>query len=91
VKRYLRGRLATVERKNGWQLAEELGDPNVHGVQRLLAETLWDEKEVCDDLGAYLIEHLGKAGGVLVVDETGFVKQGKKSAGMARQYSGNDR
>jgi SRSO17 transposase len=88
VGRYLRGLLATVERKNGWQLAEELGDANVHGVQRLLAEAEWDEEAVRDDLRAYVIEHLGEAGGVLVVDETGFVKKGKKSAGVARQYSG---
>jgi SRSO17 transposase len=88
VGRYLRGLLATVERKNGWQLAEELGDLNAHGVQRLLAEAEWDEEAVRDDLRAYVIEHLGEAGGVLVVDETGFVKKGKKSAGVARQYSG---
>jgi SRSO17 transposase len=88
VGRYLRGLLASVERKNGWQMAEELGDPNVHGVQRLLAEADWDEEAVRDDLRAYVIEHLGEASGVLVVDETGFVKKGKKSAGVARQYSG---
>src|SRR5258708_260014 len=88
VGRYLRGLLAAVERKNGWQLAEELGDPNVHGVQRLLAEAEWDEEAVRDDLRAYVIEHLGEAGGVLVVDETGFVKKGKKSAGGGRQDSG---
>jgi len=88
VGRYLRGLLAPVERKNGWQMAEELGDPNVHGVQRLLAEADWDEEAVREDLRAYVIEHLGEASGVLVVDETGFVKKGKKSAGVARQYSG---
>ena len=88
VGRYLRGVLATVERKNGWQLAEELGDPNVHGVQRLLAEAQWNEEGVRDDLRDYVIEHVGETGGVLVVDETGFVKKGKKSAGVARQYSG---
>src|SRR5260221_5379262 len=88
VGRYLRGLLATVERKNGWQLAEELGDPNAHGVQRPLAEAEWDEEAVRDDLRAYVIEHLGEAGGGLVVDKTGFVKKGKKSAGAARQDSG---
>jgi SRSO17 transposase len=88
VGRYLRGLLAPVERKNGWQMAEELGDPNVHGVQRLLAEADWDEEAVREDLRDYVIEHLGEASGVLVVDETGFVKKGKKSAGVARQYSG---
>ncbi len=88
VERYLRGLLASVERKNGWQLAEELGDPNAHGVQRLLAEAQWDEEAVRDDLRAYVIEHLEEPGGVLVVDATGFVKKGKKSAGVAQQYSG---
>src|SRR5260221_12045959 len=88
VGRYLRGLLATAERKNGWQLAEELGDPNVHGVQRLLAEADWDEEAARDDLRAYVIEHLGEASGMLVVDETGFGKKGKKWAGGAREYSG---
>ncbi len=88
VGRYLRGLLASVERKNGWQMAEELGDSNAHGVQRLLAEADWDEEAVRDDLRAYVIEQLGEAGGILAVDETGFLKKGKKSAGVARQYSG---
>ncbi len=88
VGRYLRGLLASVERKNGWQMAEELGDPNAHGVQRLLAEADWDEEAVRDDLRAYVIEHLGETSGILAVDETGFLKKGKKSAGVARQYSG---
>src|SRR5712691_1685439 len=86
--RYLRGLLASVERKNGWQMAEELGEANAHGVQRLLAEADWDEEAVRDDLRGYVIEHLGAAGGILAVDETGFVKKGKQSAGVARQYSG---
>src|SRR6266702_2067571 len=88
VGRYLHGLLASVERKNGWQMAEALGEQSAHGVQRLLAEADWDEEAVRDDLRAYVIEHLGEAGGVLVVDETGFVKKGKQSAGVARQYSG---
>jgi len=88
VGRYLRGLLASVERKNGWQMAEELGDLNAHGVQRLLAEADWDEEAVRDDLRVYVIEQLGEADGTLVVDETGFLKKGKKSAGVARQYSG---
>src|SRR6266487_2419008 len=88
VGRYLRGLLASVERKNGWQMAEELGEPDAHGVQRLLAEADWDEEAVRDDLRTYVIEQLGEAGGILAVDETGFLKKGKKSAGVARQYSG---
>ena len=75
-------------RKNGWQMAEELREVNAHGVQRLLAEADWDEEAVRDDLRAYVMEHLREEGGILVVDETGFIKKGKKSARVARQYSG---
>jgi SRSO17 transposase len=86
--RFLEGLMSAVERKNGWQLAEELGEQGPRGVQRLLGEADWDEEAVCDDLRAYVVEHLGEESAVLVVDETGFVKKGKKSAGVARQYSG---
>lgn len=85
---FLQGLLAPVERKNGWQMAEELGERGPRGVQRLLSDADWDEAGVRDDLRSYVIEHLGEGDGVLVVDETGFVKKGKKSAGVARQYSG---
>ncbi len=88
VGRYLQGLLASVERKNGWQMAEELGEANAHGVQRLLEEADWDEEAVRDELRTYVIEQVGEPSGILVVDETGFVKKGKKSAGVARQYSG---
>jgi SRSO17 transposase len=85
---YIRGLLSATERKNGWQLAEHLGDPTPDGVQHLLARADWDADAVRDDLLAYVAEHLGHPGGVLVVDETGFLKKGTKSAGVARQYSG---
>ena len=85
---YLQGLLGSVERKNGWQLAEYAGDATPDGVQRLLAVYHWDADEVRDDLQGYVVEHLGDPGGVLVVDETGFLKQGKKSVGVKRQYSG---
>jgi SRSO17 transposase len=85
---FLQGLLSPVERKNGWQMAEELGERGPRGVQRLLGEADWDEEAVRDDLQAYVSEHLGENSGILVVDETGFVKKGKKSAGVARQYSG---
>jgi SRSO17 transposase len=88
VGRYLQGLLAAVERKNGWQMAEELAEANAHGVQRLLEEANWDEEAVRDEVRTYVIEQLGEPAGMLVVDETGFVKKGKKSAGVARQYSG---
>lgn len=86
--RYLTGLLAHVERKNGWQLAEHLGEAHPRGVQRLLANAQWDADAVRDDLRAYVVEHLRGPGGVLVVDETGFIKKGTKSVGVARQYSG---
>ena len=85
---YLRGLLAPVERKNGWQLAEAAGDRTPDGVQEFLSRVHWDAEAVRDDLLAYVGEHLGDAGGVLVLDETGFLKKGTKSAGVQRQYSG---
>jgi len=88
VRRFLGGLLAPVDRKNGWQLAEALGERGPHGVQRLLAEADWDEEAVRDELRTYVLAHLGEEGSILVVDETGFLKKGKKSAGVAPQYSG---
>ena len=85
---YLRGLLSPVERKNGWQLAEQAGDATPDGVQRLLYNYRWDADQVRDDLRDYVVEHLGDADGVLAVDETGFLKKGDKSAGVQRQYSG---
>src|SRR6478609_6221983 len=85
---YVRGLLSGVERKNGWQLAEHLGDPTPDGVQHLLARADWDADAVRDDLVGYVAGHLGHPDGVLVVDETGFLKKGTKSCGVARQYSG---
>ena len=77
-----------MERKNGWQLAEQAGDATPEGVQRLLYNYRWDADLVRDDLRNYVVEHLGDTGGVLVVDETGFLKKGGKSVGVQRQYSG---
>ena len=85
---YLRGLVSSVERKNGWQLAEQAGDATPDGVQRLLSTYRWDADLVRDDLRSYVLEHLGDVGGVLVVDETGFLKKGEKSVGVQRQYSG---
>lgn len=85
---YLRGLLSPIERKNGWQLAEAAGDRTPDGVQEFLSRTRWDADVVRDDLQAYVVEQFGDADAVLVLDETGFLKKGKKSAGVARQYSG---
>lgn len=85
---YLRGLLAPVERKNGWQLAEAAGDATPDGVQDFLSRMRWDADAVRDDLQAHVAQHLGDPGAVLVLDETGFLKKGAKSAGVQRQYSG---
>jgi SRSO17 transposase len=85
---YLRGLISPIERKNGWQLAEAAGDPTPYGVQHLLGRAAWSADAVRDDLRAYVVEHLGDVDAVLVVDETGFLKKGTKSVGVARQYSG---
>jgi len=85
---YLVGLVGTAARKNGWQLAEHAGEATPYGMQRLLAGAKWDADAVRDDLRAYVTEHLADPEGVLIVDETGFLKQGVKSAGVARQYSG---
>src|SRR5579875_3055670 len=73
---YLRGLLAPVERKNGWQLAEAAGDATPDGVQDFLSRMQWDAEAVRDDLQAYVVEHLGDPAAVLVLDETGFLKKG---------------
>jgi SRSO17 transposase len=85
---YLRGLLSPTERKNSWQLAEVSGDATPYGLQHLLRRALWDPDAVCDELRTYVTEHLGDPTSVLVIDETGFLKKGRHSAGVARQYSG---
>jgi SRSO17 transposase len=85
---YLKGLLSQAERKNGWQLAEEAGNATPDSMQRLLNAAHWDEDAVRDDLVAYVREHLAAPAAILVIDETGFLKKGTKSAGVQRQYSG---
>jgi SRSO17 transposase len=87
---YVRGLLGPVQRKNSWQLAEHVGDATPHGVQRLLDRARWDADQVGDELIRYARTHLLTEGdhGVLIVDETGFLKKGDQSVGVQRQYSG---
>ena len=85
---YLQGLLSNVERKNSWQLAEFIGDTTPDGVQHLLERAHWDADLARDILRDYVTEHLGDAEAVLIVDETGFIKKGRHSAGVKRQYSG---
>ena len=87
-RRYLHGLLSATRRKNGWQLAEAVGERTPHGMQELLNRAVWDAEAVRDDLQAYVVEHLGDPEAVLVLDETGFLQKGTKSVGVQRQYSG---
>lgn len=85
---YLQALLSPVERKNGWQIAEQIGERTPFGVQRLLSTAQWDAEVVRDDLREYVLEHLQTPEAVLILDETGFLKKGTQSAGVQRQYSG---
>ena len=87
---YVRGLLGRVDRKNAWQVAEYLGEDKPYGIQRLLGRARWDADALRDEVRRYAVDHLLSEGegGVLVVDETGFLKKGDKSVGVQRQYSG---
>ena len=88
VRAYLIGLLGPVQRKNSWQIAEQVGDDSPYAVQHLLGRSDWQPDEVRDDLRAYAVEALGDDQAVLILDETGFLKKGGHSAGVARQYTG---
>jgi len=88
AREYLVGLLSSVERKNVWQLAEALGQPTPYALQQFLNKGPSDADDVRDEMRAYVVEHLGDEDGVMVVDETGFLKKGDKSVGVQRQYSG---
>src|SRR6266542_667160 len=85
---YLAGLLSPAERKNSWQLAEISGDPNPYGFQHLLGRADWDPDALRDRLRTYVTDYLTDDDAVGVLDETGFLKKGIHSAGVARQYSG---
>ncbi|MFF5497830.1 IS701 family transposase [Streptomyces aquilus] len=84
---YVRGLLGRATRKNGWQLAEWAGHRTPDGFQRLLNSSVWDADALRDDVRAYVAERLGPDG-VLIIDDTGFIKKGSTSAGVGRQYTG---
>src|SRR5713226_6754969 len=86
--KYLQGILSSIERKNGWQLAEHAREARPDGMQRLLSSAVWDTDGVRDDLRTYTLEYLGNQSAIVVIDETSFPKQGKKSAGVGVQYCG---
>ena len=94
---YVRGLLAGLERKNGWTVAEHAGAVSPDGMQRLLRTADWDVDGVRDDVRGYVLDGLGDPAsvdgdearaGVLIADDTGFIKKGRRSAGVQRQYTG---
>ena len=85
---YLLGLVAGLERANGWTIAEFAGDRSPLGMQRLLNQAVWDQDRVRDRLVRYVAGELGDPAGVLIADETGFLKTGRRSAGVQRQYTG---
>lgn len=85
---YLAGLLSPAERKNSWQLAEITGAPNPYGFQHLLGRADWDPDLLRDLLRTYTLDYLADPDAVGVIDETGFLKKGTRSVGVARQYSG---
>jgi len=88
ARRYMQGLMSQIKRRNGWQLAEQIGDQTPDGVQRLLNTARWDVDGVRDDLQTEAVNVLGDEAAVGVIDETGFLKKGDQSAGVKRQYSG---
>jgi len=85
---FIDGLLSSAERKTGWMLAEEAGLARPYRIQSLLGRSRWSAEALRDRVRGYVAEALGDADGVLVVDETGFLKKGVQSVGVARQYSG---
>jgi SRSO17 transposase len=88
AREFVLGLLSPVERKNCWWLAERAGHDDPQAMQRLLRTAVWDADLVRDDLRAFVAAQLGDAAGVLICDETGFLKKGTGSVGVQRQYSG---
>lgn len=86
--KYMRGLMGPVARKNGWQIAEAIGDKTPDPTQRLLYKAKWDADKARDELQRFIVETLGDEDGIGVVDETGFLKKGSKSVGVKRQYTG---
>ena len=86
--RYMWALMLPLERKNGWHIAEALGESSPASIQQFIKAAVWSDRGVCDAIARYAYEHLGEPEGVLALDETGFIKKGKMSAGVARQYVG---
>jgi len=85
---YIQALLSPVERKNGWQMAEQVGYSNPYRLQHLLGRAQWDADAVCAEIRQYALEHLKSQTDILAIDETGFLKQGEQSVGVQVQYYG---
>ena len=88
AEQYIRGLLSPLARKNGWTIAEYVGEPEPKALQRFLNLTPWDADALLAINREYAMEYLADPGGILVADPTGFPKKGRKSVGVQRQYSG---
>jgi SRSO17 transposase len=88
AEQYLRGLLSPLARKNGWTIAEYVGEPEPKALQRLLNLTPWAADALLVINREYAMEHLADPAGILVADPTGFAKKGRESVGVQRQYSG---
>lgn len=86
---FLDGLLGDERRKTGWMRAEAAGDPGPWRQQAVLGRSHWDAEALVSIVRDYVVEHLADPDAVLVIDETGFLKQGKASCGVARQYTGS--
>ena len=88
ARKYIQGLLGPAERKNGWQMAEQVGDATPYAMQQFIYRGRYSADALRDEGRAYTVEHIGELDGVMVLDETGFLKKGDKSCGVSRQYTG---
>ena len=88
--KYVLALTSDARRKNGWQVAQASGDVSPDATQGLLYLSKWNAEEARDVLQKYVAEVIGDEDGIAILDDTGFIKQGKKSAGVKRQYSGTE-
>jgi SRSO17 transposase len=88
ARKYMIGLLGTSERKNGWQLSEYIGESNPYKLQQFISKGSYSTDDLRNELRSYVTENIGESEGVLVADDTGFIKQGEKSCGVQRQYTG---
>jgi SRSO17 transposase len=88
AQKYIKGLIGPVERKNGWQMAEYLGETTPYALQQFIYRGAFSADAMRDVGRTYIVDHLGDEDGIMPIDESGFLKKGKKSCGVARQYSG---